>query len=115
MEYFHAEYPNRFNLPRRINRLGGIAHNLWWTWNPDSQRLLMRIDRDLWDRLNHNPVRFLRTVERARLDAMIHDRYYLEFYDRIFRSFDQYMQKTHTWCARTHPEFENRPIAYFST
>jgi starch phosphorylase len=115
MEFIHTDSPNSFSLPRRINRLGELAYNLWWTWNPDSQRLFMSIDRDLWDRLNHNPVRFLRLVERARLNAMIHDRYYLEFYDRVFRSLDQYMQKKNTWCARAHPEFENRPIAYFST
>jgi starch phosphorylase len=78
-DFIHAEIPNHFSLPRRINRLGELAYNLWWTWNLDSQRLFLRIDRDLWDRLNHNPVRFLRLVERSRLDAMIHDRYYLEF------------------------------------
>ena len=36
--------PNHFSLPRRIERLGELAYNLWWTWNPNVQRLFERID-----------------------------------------------------------------------
>ena len=52
--------PNHFSLPRRIDRLGELAYNLWWTWNPDVQRLYMRIDSDLWEETSHNPIQFLR-------------------------------------------------------
>jgi starch phosphorylase len=114
MDIFRAEIPNHFSLPRRINRLGELAYNLWWTWNSDSQRLFSRIDELLWERTYHNPVRFLRQVERARLNAVTNNRYYLEFYDRIFKSFDRYMGETDTWFARTYPDLRNRPIAYFS-
>ncbi len=115
MEYFRAQIPNHFNLPRRIMRLGKLAYNLWWTWNPDAQRLFARIDRDLWERTNHNPIRFLRQVSRAQLNAVTKDRYYLEFYDRTLRAFDQYMSSTETWLDRNHPEKRNKLIAYFST
>jgi starch phosphorylase len=115
MDCFRSIIPNVFSLPRRIRRLGDLAYNLWWTWNPDAQRLFIRIDRNLWERTNHNPIRFLRQVPRSALNAMTQDRYYLEFYDRIFKSFDQYIQSQNTWCTRNHPEFNNRPIAYFST
>lgn len=115
MDAFLIEIPNHFSLPRRIRRLGELAYNLWWTWNPDAQRLFLRIDPALWELTYHNPVRFLRLVDPAVLNAMTQDRYYLDFYDRIFRAFDQYMSCKETWCARHHPEFTNRPIAYFST
>jgi glycogen phosphorylase len=115
MESFRAVIPNHFSLPRRIRRLGELAYNLWWTWNPDAQRLFLRIDQEVWERTYHNPVRFLRQVQRAALNAVTHDRYYLDFYDRIFRTFDQYMQANNTWVGRSHPELENQPIAYFST
>ena len=59
---FHSKIPNHFDLPRRINRLGELAYNLWWTWHPDAQRLFNRIDYDLWERLNHNPIRLLREL-----------------------------------------------------
>jgi len=114
MVNFRAPVPNHFSLPRRINRLGELAYNLWWTWNPESQRLFSRIDHDLWEQINHNPVRFLHRVERSRLNAATNNRYYLDLYDRTFRSFDQYMQAKETWFNRTYPDLGNRLVAYFS-
>jgi len=114
MQPFRAEIPNHFSLPRRINRLGQLAYNLWWTWNPEAQRLYSRIDLELWNATNHNPVLFLRRVERSYLNAATNNRYYLDFYDRVFRTFDQYMNAEETWFTRTYPELRNRPIAYFS-
>ena len=50
MENFKTVIPNQFSLPRRINRLGELAYNLWWTWNPDAQRIFARIDTSLWEK-----------------------------------------------------------------
>ncbi len=111
---FRTQVPNTFSLPRRISRLGELAYNLWWTWNPDAQRLFLHIDRELWEGVNHNPLLFLRRVERAKLNAVTNNRYYLEFYDRMVRAFDQYIEREDTWFMRTYPELRNRPIAYFS-
>jgi len=115
MQPFRADIPGPISLPRRIRRLGELAYNLWWVWNPDAQRLYMLIDPDLWERTYHNPVRFLRQVKRAALNAVTHDRYYLEFYDRMLRVFDEYLRPRETWYSRTYPEYLNRLIAYFST
>lgn len=106
--------PNHFSLPPRINRLGELAYNLWWTWNPDAQTLFLRIDRELWERTNHNPILFLRLVERSRLNAVTNNRYYMDFYDRIMREFDQYMDPDETWFSRNYPELLGNQIAYFS-
>jgi len=78
MPIFRAKTPNHFDLPRRISRLGEIAYNLWWTWNPTAQRLFNRIDNALWERLNHNPLRFLRQVGRVEINAAAQDSVYLE-------------------------------------
>ena len=115
MKNFRTETPNHFSLPRRIRRLGQIVYNLWWTWNPDAQRLFVHIDRDLWERVNHNPVRFLHQVERAKLNAATQDRYYLDFYDRTFRIFDDYLRSEDTWFKQKYDDNQNCPIAYFST
>lgn len=114
MDLFRGKIPNQFSLPRRIRRLSELAYNLWWTWNPDSQRLFSRIDKELWEQTYHNPVRFLRQVERSRLNAVTNNRYYLEFYDRIFKAFDRYMEAGDTWFNRNYPDLRNRPIAYLS-
>ncbi len=110
----HREIPNHFVLPRRINRLGELSQNLWWSWNPEAQMLFTLIDKFLWNRLNHNPVSFLRQVERPRLNAVTNDRYYLELYDRVMRNFDQYMKAENTWFTQTYPDLNGRQIAYFS-
>lgn len=114
METILAELPNHFSLPRRINRLGELTYNLWWIWNPEAQTLFAQIDKALWERTYHNPVVFLRQVERARLNAVTFDRYYLDHYDRVFHNFDQYMGAENTWYKRTYPGLNDRMIAYFS-
>src|SRR5512135_629143 len=115
MVIFKTVVPNQFPLPRRINRLGELAYNLWWTWNPDAQRLFSRIDPVLWEETNHNAIQFLRLVDPVKLKNVINDRYALDYYDRILRSFDEYMKQKTTWYATSYPQQLNRPIAYFST
>jgi starch phosphorylase len=108
--------PNDFDLPRRLRRLTELAYNLWWTWNSDADRVFRLIDPEKWEEAYHNPVRFLRTVGRHRLAAATNDRYYLDFYDRVFEAFDNYMEGfKHTWYAENYPDRLNQPIAYFST
>ena len=114
MDQFRTPVPVNFSLPKRINRLTELVYNMWWTWNPDSQRLFINIDRQLWEGVDHNPILFLRKVERARLNAVTNNRFFLDFYDRTLRAFDQYMQSGETWFAQTYPDLRNRPIAYFS-
>ncbi len=115
MANFKEIIPNHFSLPRRIERLGELAYNLWWTWNPDVQRLYKQIDSDLWERISHNPIQFLRKVERAKLNVVTHDSYYLDFYDRSMLAFDQYMAQQDTWYQEHHGHVKNETIAYFST
>ena len=114
MQRFQTEIPNHFSLPRRINRLGELAYNLWWSWNPDVQRLYSRINKELWERLKHNPIQFLRQVERAEVNAVTNNRYYLDFYDRIFREFDEYMSSEETWFGQNYAPMRESLIAYFS-
>src|SRR5512137_2998372 len=105
MPAFLSKIPNHFDLPRRINRLGELAYNLWWTWNPEAQRLFSRIDTVLWEKTNHNAVQFLNLVDQARLKSVVNDRYALDHYDRILRSFDDYMKLKNTWYASNYPQY----------
>lgn len=114
MAQFRATPQNLFSLPRRINRLGEMAYNLWWSWNPEAERLFKLIDSDLWEAVGHNPVRFLNKLERSTINSVTYDRYYLELYDRVFRAFDKYMAADSTWFKDTHPELNEKSLAYFS-
>ena len=108
------EIPNHFSLPRRLSRLAQLTYNLWWVWNPDAQRLYSFINKDLWERVYHNPVVFLRKVERSRLNAVTNDKYYLDFFDRVFRNFDRYMRSENTWYRQNFQNQTDFTIAYFS-
>ncbi|MCF6277837.1 MAG: alpha-glucan family phosphorylase [Anaerolineales bacterium] len=114
MTPFKTNVPNHFDLPRRINRLGELAYNLWWTWQPQAQRLFSHIDNELWERLAHNPICFLRQVGRSNLNEAAQKSAYLENYDRVFTAFDAYMADAGTWCDQNHPDFCEKSIAYFS-
>ncbi len=113
MPTYKSKLPNHFDLPRRINRLGELSYNLWWTWNPAAQRLFNRIDNNLWERVKHNPIVFLRQVERPALNAAAQNPIYLEMYDHVFAEFDVYMQRADTWFASQYPKSKDQ-IAYFS-
>jgi starch phosphorylase len=113
MTVFKSKLPNHFDLPRRINRLGELSYNLWWVWNPMAQRLFNRIDNNLWERVNHNPIRFLREASRPVLNAAGQDPLYLEIYDHVFSDFDAYLARKDTWFGATYPKQQNQ-IAYFS-
>jgi len=103
------------SLPRRVERLGELAYNLWWTWNPSAQRLFRRIDESSWEQAGHNPVQFLRSVKRPLLNAVANERSFLEQYDQVLATFDTYLAADDTWFAGQHPDLMRRPIAYFSS
>lgn len=115
MYNFHTEVPTQFILPRRISRLGQLAYNLWWTWGPEASRLFLRIDPILWEKTYHNPIRFLKQVDPSRLKEMTHDRFLLDYYDRVMRAFDEYMHPAETWFSRSHAEQRDKVVAYFSS
>jgi starch phosphorylase len=114
MPIFRTKIPNHFDLPRRICRLGELAYNLWWTWNPSAQRLFYRIDYAQWERLNHNPLLFLRSVGRSEVNAAVQNPIYLEMYDRVFANFDAYMNSKETWCTEKYKGRCDQQWAYFS-
>ena len=101
MTDFHSRVPNHFDLPRRINRLGELAYNLWWTWQPNAQRLFSRIDNDLWEQLSHNPILLIQQVKRSVLNEVAQDNDYTAMYDSVFEEFDNYLKKIDTWSNRT--------------
>jgi len=115
MFQFRAHQPNHFDLPERIKRLGELAYNLWWTWTPDAHDLFARIDPTRWEDVTHNPVLLLRTLERSVLESHAQNVGFLEHFDRTLAAFDHYMQSKETWFRQNYPDFDKRPIAYFST
>lgn len=101
-------------LPPEIDRLAELAYNLWWGWNIEACRLYHTIDPELWERVYHNPVKFLRQVELEKLERAARDRAYRTRYAEVMAAFDAYMNRDHTWFSRTYPDLIDHTIAYFS-
>jgi len=114
MNTFRTKLPDGFDLPKRLSRFSELVYNLWWTWQPEAARLFRVLDYDLWERLGHNPIRFLREIGRPRLNNAAKDKEYLTLFDNVLADFDSYMNQKDTWTSQTHPELNGRPIAYFS-
>ena len=101
-------------LPKRIEKLGEIANNLWWTWNAEFLRLFKMIDMDLWETVEKNPVRFLKLVSQKKLEEATINNDFLREYDQIVGNFDSYMKSRNTWFLKKYPNNEKDLIAYFS-
>ena len=101
-------------LPKRIGKLSVIANNLWWSWNTEFLRLFQRIDGDLWENSNKNPIKFLKHVSQERLEDVAKDVTFLKEYDKIVEDFEGYMNSKNTWFNKMYPEEKEDLIAYFS-
>lgn len=101
-------------LPKRIERLGDISNNLWWSWNTEFLRLFKQIDKDLWESVEKNPVKFLRLVSQEKLEEATKNANFLRDYDKIVENFDGYIQAKNTWFSRNYPDNRNDLVAYFS-
>ena len=100
-------------VPQRIARLNEIAFNLWFSWNQDALLLFSSIDRDLWKKTGHNPIKFLKEVSQHKLERASRDRTYLSEYNKIMAAFDHYLSETDTWYDHRFGG-RNETIAYFS-
>lgn len=56
-------------MPDLRTRLIQLAQNLRWSWNDDLHPIFRLIDVDLWRKVNHNPIAFLKDIEPERLTA----------------------------------------------
>ena len=101
-------------LPKNISRLDEIANNLWWSWNSDYLRLLKKIDKDLWETVDKNPVKFLKRVSQERLEKAAKDASFVKEYEKILKNYEDYTQSQDTWFNKKYPNNKKDLIAYFS-
>ncbi len=100
-------------LPERIARLRDLSYNLWFSWQSQAWELYEDINPVLWERVGHNPVKFLLQVSRGELEQVAADQNYLKIYDEVMTSYDRYMGEE-KWYSLTHPGYKDKTIAYFS-
>jgi glycogen phosphorylase len=99
-------------LPERLSALRIVAYNLWWCWHHEAIALFRRIDDELFETLEHSPVKLLGAIDQSRLIALCHDAGFIAHLDRVERALVDYMTAP-TWFQQTYHDPHFR-IAYFS-
>ncbi len=102
------------SLPARIEKLRELAYNIRWSWNYETADLFRRLDRDLWEATNHNPVKMLGVIDQGQLEEAASNDGFLAHFDRVYEQFTQYMTAKTSWYRKTYGAFDRPVVAYFS-
>jgi starch phosphorylase len=100
------------SLPERLQPLHKLAENLWWCWNAEAVALFRRIDPDLFEALDHSPVRLITSASQSRLDELATDDGFLAHMDRVSAALETYLT-ARTWFQEQGGDPTIR-VAYFS-
>jgi starch phosphorylase len=84
------------HLPDKLRTLRDLAYNLWWTWNPDAVALFVRIDPDLYEKVENSPIKLLSATPQARFEQLEQDDGFLAHLDRVWNKLNDYLNKS-TW------------------
>lgn len=105
------------SLPKALEPLHDIAHNLWWTWRPEAVELFRRLDRDLWRQCGHNPVRMLSLVDQEKIERAASDPTYVHSVNQTVAALEAHTVKP-GWFQRNHKQIAEDTktpfrVAYF--
>ena len=93
-------------MPKKLQRLDELAHNLLWVWSVDVKNLFKSIDEDLWIETKHNPISMLEQARFERWKELEKDTKFLADLDRVYDMYKEYMAEKYN---------EKVPsVAYFS-
>ncbi len=101
------------NVPTNIAKLTELAYNYWWCWETDAKDLFYRIDREIWQKSNHNPIELLNKLSQVRFQELAEETEFVSYLDFVHNKFLDYMGAK-SWFS-TKCSNENGLIAYFST
>ncbi len=113
MHKFLGTYNVVPSLPENLEKLREVAYNLHWTWHSDSRELFRRLDRELWDETNHNPVMILGNVSQERLEEVSHDDGFISHLQRVYNKLQEYLNEK-TWYQKNYNFTSSFNIIYFS-
>lgn len=100
-------------LPTSLEPLHSLAYNLWWSWNADAVALFRRVNPDLFEALDHSPIRLLGATDQVRFEELASDDGFLAHLDRVWKGLKHYLS-ANTWFAETYSESKGMRVAYFS-
>ncbi len=101
------------NFPESLEPLQELARNMWFSWNWEAVRLLIRLDSKLWEESYQNPVDMLTHLPQEEIDEAARDDSFIAHLNRVHEAFQTYMTAK-TWFERQHGPAKKPLVAYFS-
>jgi glycogen phosphorylase len=102
----------RTELPANLLALQTIATNLRWSWDDRARRLFRWVDADLWETVDHDPVRLLSEVSATRLRELSNDPSFMGFLDEMHDDLKRYLESP-GW-LQLRGDTPLKAVAYFS-
>ena len=94
------------SLPKELECLDELAHNMWWAWNYEARDLFQSLDEALYEEVGHNPVLLLERLSYDRLEAIVKDKATMKKVNDVYAKFRKYMD--------VKPNSKRPSVAYFS-
>lgn len=94
------------NLPEKLNPLRELSKNLWWVWNQCARDLFQKINPEIWEDCEHNPVVLLEKVSFQRFKDLQKDKMFIDEMNMVYEKLNAYLRERENL---TGPQ-----IAYFS-
>ncbi len=93
-------------LPKQLECLDELAHNMWWAWNYEARDLWRSLDEDLYEEVGHNPVMLLERLSYDRKQEIEKDKNIMKCVNDVYKKFRAYMD--------VKPNSKRPSVAYFS-
>ena len=81
------------SLPKELDCLNELAHNLWWAWNYEARNLFKSLDEKLYEEMGHNPVLLLERLNYDRKEAIVKDKELMRKVHNVYKQFREYMDE----------------------
>ena len=92
-------------LPENLKFLHELSRNLWWTWNYQALQIFEKVDKELWQSVQKNPIVLLEKVTLERIDELSRNKDFVSELKNVEKKFRDYMAKKGD---------DSPAIAYFS-
>ncbi len=92
-------------LPKELECLNELAHNLWWAWNYDARELFCSLDPALYNEVGKNPVLLLERLAYDRKEEIVKDKKIMKNVKDVCSKFHEYMN--------VKPDSKRPSVAYF--
>ena len=100
-------------LPDRLLPLQEMSQNLWYSWNWELVKLFIRLDPEMWEESNQNPVEMLARLPQESLEKAAADDAFIASLARTYEKYHDYLNRQ-KWFHYKYGEFDSSTIAYFS-